>query len=235
MHQDGKKMNIVILAAGLGSRLDSPSKLPKALTQLENGQTILSFQLQQIAHYFDINQVKVVVGNRFETIMNAFPELSFCYNPDFASENTAGSLKRALQSIQGNLLFLNGDVIFHPFIIKTLLNYGRTAMIVNEEPVGEEEVKYRTDDNGMILAVSKQVKNPKGEALGINFISQKDLPSFKYSLEKCSKNDYFEKAIEFSIEAGIEVKALPIMPNYCCEIDFLEDLKKANQMIRNWH
>lgn len=228
-------MNIVILAAGLGSRLDSSSNLPKALTQLENGQTILGFQLQQIAHYFDINQVKVVVGNRFEAIMNAFPELTFCYNPDFASENTAGSLRRALKSIQDDLLFLNGDVIFHPFIIKSLLNYGRTAMIVNEEAVGDEEVKYRVDENGMILEVSKKVKNPKGEALGINFISKNDLPSFKYNLEKCSKNDYFERAIEFSIEEGMGVKALPILSSHCCEIDFLEDLKKANQMIQNWY
>lgn len=227
-------MKVIILSAGLGKRLDNPLGAPKALTLLENGSSILGWQLKFLSYYIDLNLVTVVVGYHFEEIIKAFPSLNFFYNPDFAQENTAGSLKRAVKSIDEDLLWLNGDVIFHPYVIKTLLNFRQNAMIVNKSSVGEEEVKYATDGRGKILQVSKKILQAEGEALGINFISQKDLGLFKHMLESCSSKDYFEKAIEESIQKGMAFTALPVESWQCCEIDFPEDLHKANEMVKSW-
>ncbi|KAF3362682.1 hypothetical protein PHSC3_000922 [Chlamydiales bacterium STE3] len=227
-------MNVVILAAGLGSRLDLESKCPKALTKLENGESLLGLQIKFLSRFLDKDRVLIVVGYHYESIMTNFPELTYCFNPDFASENTAGSLRRALRKVNGDLLWLNGDVIFHPDVIKAILNFGYTSMVVDEKSVTDEEVKYRTNESGEILEVSKEVLNPRGEAVGINFFKKEDLPLLKHYLEECQPTDYFEKAIELAINQGLKVKALPVPSDFCCEIDFSEDLARANQMIKSW-
>lgn len=226
-------MKAVILAAGKGSRLGEPD-LPKPLTLLANGKTILDWQLEHLANYLSLDDVILVVGYRKEEIMERFPHLLFVYNPDFASENTSKSLLRALKKINEDVLWLNGDVVFFPSVIKQILQMNKTAMVVNHTTVGEEEVKYSADESGQILEVSKQVKNPKGEALGINLFRARDLAALKKNLQRCADHDYFEKAIELCIEEKMVVHSLVIPTNHCAEIDFPEDLQKVNQMLLEW-
>ncbi len=102
---------------------------------------------------------------------------------------------------------------------------------VNTAKVGEEEIKYTLNKSGYIKELSKQVKNGIGEALGINYISSKDIKILIHYLEGCDAYDYFEKGIELAIEqGGIDVKPIDISEFKCMEIDFEEDLQKANEI-----
>lgn len=228
-------MKVVILAAGIGSRLDgSHDHLPKALTRLGNHKSILQHQLDALSNYLSLDQVIVVVGYHKEQIMAAFPDLMYVFNPHYAEENTAKSLLRAFKKIDEDVLWLNGDVVFHPSILKPLLDADRTAMIVNRTGVAEEEVKYRTDGKERILEVSKQVESGEGEALGINFFKKADLTLLKDNLERCQPKDYFEKGIEQGIQQGQVIWGSLIESEECAEIDFPEDLVRANQLLKNW-
>lgn len=227
-------MELVILAAGLGKRLDSHSKEPKALTVLANGQSILAFQLEMLSRYIESAKISIVVGYHFESVIKLFPDLRYIYNENFAEDNTAGSLKKALKNLDDDLLFLNGDVVFHPSVIKKLLNFRQTAMLVIKGIVAEEEVKYRCDNLDQIVEVSKELRQSEGEAIGINYFAKEDLPKLKLQLERCSPTEYFEKAIENGIKEGLKVKALPIEATLACEVDFPEDLQKANQLLLSW-
>ena len=226
-------MKVIILAAGKGSRLGDPN-LPKPLTALSTGQSILGLQLDQIAKSISLDNVIVVVGYHKEMIMEVFPDLLYAYNPNFANENTSKSLLRALNKIDEDLLWLNGDVVFHPSIIPEVIDFNHTCMVVNVGQVGEEEVKYRTDKHDKILEVSKQVNHPQGEALGINLLKTKDLPFLKRGLENCKPQDYFEKGIEMGIQEGLDIKCFPIDSSYCTEVDFPEDLGRANSLLNQW-
>ncbi|WP_068471332.1 NTP transferase domain-containing protein [Candidatus Protochlamydia phocaeensis] len=228
-------MKVVILAAGVGSRLDGKEDhRPKALTQLVNGKSILQFQLDALEEYLSLDQVYLVVGYQKEAIMSVFPDLIYIYNPLFEQENTAKSLLRALRKIDDDVLWLNGDVVFHPSILSKILRKDCTGMIVNQASVEEEEVKYRTNEEGRILEVSKQVGQPQGEALGINYYKQADLPLLKQNLADCHPKDYFEKGIEKGIQSGQIVWSIPVASNECAEIDFPDDLVRANQLIKEW-
>ena len=79
-------MKIIILAAGIGSRLGNP--FPKPLTPLKDGNTIMERQLKNIKTYFDINDVTTVVGFKKDLIMERFPEVNYFYNPFFDRTNT---------------------------------------------------------------------------------------------------------------------------------------------------
>jgi len=226
-------MKIIILAAGIGSRLGNP--FPKPLTPLKNGKSIMKMQIDNIAYHFDIDDINVVVGFKKDLIMERFPELTYVYNPFFDRTNTSKSLLQALKKHKDkSVLWFNGDVVFDEKIFDILNPYLKeksSFVAVNTSKVGEEEVKY-TLKNGFVNKLSKTVKNGLGEAVGINFISSKDIKTFISRLEECDANDYFERGLELAIEKdNLQIKAVDISKYNCMEIDFIEDLENANNML----
>ncbi|MBN1624876.1 MAG: phosphocholine cytidylyltransferase family protein [Deltaproteobacteria bacterium] len=227
-------MEIIILAAGMGSRLGNP--FPKPLTVLKTGKSIMLSQLENLAAAFPDNRATIVVGFKKEMIMEAFPDLVFIYNNEFDTTNTSKSLFRALRNVNHTgALWLNGDVVFDPAVlekIKPLINNGRSFVCVNRSRVGEEEVKYTIDARGFIRELSKKVKNALGEAVGINYISKKDVKTLLKRLDECDPNDYFERGIELAIEKdGLEIVPADISEFTCVEVDFRQDLEKANELL----
>lgn len=225
-------MKIVILAAGIGSRLGNP--FPKPLTPLKGGKSIMERQVENLVSNFDVHDISVVVGFKKDLIMERFPDLTYIYNQFFDATNTSKSLLKALKKYRKeDVLWLNGDVIFDAALFSVLnkeIEQKRSFVSVNTSRVAEEEVKY-TLENGFIDKLSKKVKNGLGEAVGINFIASQDMPVLLDQLEKCDENDYFEKGIEMAIqENGLKVKAVDISDYKCIEVDFKEDLEAANNL-----
>lgn len=210
------------------------SDLPKPLCKLSTGESILQRQLEALALYFSLDDLLIVVGHKKEMIMEAFPELTFIYNRDFYSENTAKSLLKAIRKIDDDLLWLNGDVVFFANLLTAFQGAQRNMMLVNESAVDAEGVKYRCDLKGRISEISKNVQNPSGEALGINFVTAKSLPLLKKQLASCSPSDYFEKGIQMAIQQGMEIWPEFTVESACCEIDTATDLDKANKLISQW-
>ena len=226
-------MKIIILAAGIGSRLGNP--FPKPLTPLKNGKSIMQMQTENIASKYNIDDINVVVGFKKDLIIERFPELTYVYNPFFDRTNTSKSLLQALKKHRDkSVLWFNGDVVFDEKILDVLNPYieANTSFVaVNTSKVAEEEVKYTLKD-GFINELSKTVKNGLGEAVGINFISSNDILKFIERLEECDVNDYFERGLELAIEKdNLKVKAVDISMYNCMEIDFAEDLDNANKML----
>jgi choline kinase len=226
-------MKIIILAAGIGSRLGNP--FPKPLTLLKNGKSIMQMQIDNISSCFDIDNINIVVGFKKDLIMERFPELTYTYNPFFDRTNTSKSLLQALKKYKDKqVLWLNGDVVFDEKlfnILKPAIEANQSFVAVNTSKVAEEEVKY-TLKNGYIDKLSKTVKNGLGEAVGINFISSTDIKTFIYRLEDCEENDYFERGLELAIEKdNLKIKAIDISKYNCMEIDFVEDLDNVNNML----
>ncbi len=228
-------MRVVILAAGVGSRLGNP--YPKPLTPLADGRTIMGRALDILASRFDPSEVSVVVGFKKDMIMEEFPDVSFVYNALFGETNTSKSLLKGLR-LTGRepVLWLNGDVVFDPALMDLLaghLDRGKSFVAVNHAQVGDEEVKYDLDDAGFIRNLSKAVDPALGEAVGINFVSADDKPYLIARLEDCEPDDYFERGIELVIDKdGRRFQAVDISAAMCIEVDFAEDLSRANAEIR---
>ena len=226
-------MKLVILAAGIGSRLGNP--LPKPLTLLKSGKSIMQQQIENLTDHFDADDINIVVGFKKELILESFPNMTFIYNQLFDQTNTSKSLLKALKKLHREpVMWLNGDVVFDSDIIKELMPTivaNKSFVCVNTQKVGDEEVKYTLDAQGFIQELSKKVKNGMGEAVGINFISSKDINTLISRLEECADNDYFERGIEMAIEKdGMKVSAIDISKFRCMEIDFKEDLDNANKI-----
>jgi choline kinase len=225
-------VQVVILAAGLGTRLGLLS--PKPLTLLADGRSILQRQIDNIRQGFgDDARVTLVVGYRMDLLMEAFPDALFAYNQRYRETNTAASLHKALHSSSdGGVLWLNGDVVFDAGILEVVrpwIEADQTFVCVNTGPVAEEEVKYTVDGDGCVHTLSKQVADGLGEAVGINYISSRDKATLIAQLQRCGEQDYFERGIEFAIaEDGMRVKAVDISSFFVVEVDCLDDLVRAN-------
>ena len=232
-YRDG--VRVVILAAGVGSRLGSPN--PKPLTLLEDGRSIMQRALDNLSTRFELSSVTVVVGFKKDMLMEAFPQVSFAYNPLFGETNTSKSLLKGLRLTgRDPVLWLNGDVVFEAALLDLLadhLDRGQSFVAVNTETVGEEEVKYDLDESGFIRNLSKEVTPALGEAVGINFVSADDKPYLIARLEDCDDNDYFERGIELMIDKDVRrFSAVDISTCMCIEVDFAEDLSRANNELR---
>ena len=225
-------MKAVILAAGMGTRLGS--LIPKPLTSLVNEKTILDYQIQKLVQKPQINNIFLVVGYKKEIIMEKFPDLLFVYNNAYARTNTAKSLLAALNKIEDDVIWMNGDVFFDAEILDSLMESKGSACLVDRKKCGAEEIKYKLNGNGFIHQLSKSVKNAQGEALGINVIRRRDLKKFRDELVKVSENDYFEKALEnLTMTKKLKVAAIDVGPHFCREIDFEEDLAEVQSYLKN--
>ncbi len=228
-------IQVVILAAGMGTRLSRP--LPKPLTQLKDGRSIMGQQIDNLKLAFGQNyRLSTVVGFKLEAIVERFPEATYVYNELYDQTNTSKSLLRALKaSAEGGVLWMNGDVVFDPEVlnrIKPLINTDESFVVVDTAKVGEEEVKYTLDANGFVAELSKTVSEPLGEAVGINYVSTKDKQALVEQLEAVADQDYFERAIEVAIAAGqVKFKSIDISDLYAVEVDFAEDLIRANEQL----
>jgi len=226
---------IVILAAGMGSRLGR--SLPKPLTELSDGRSIMQQQFDNIHHAFGNNaHVTIVVGYKLEHIIEAFPDASFVYNEQYDQTNTSKSLMRALQaSTPGGVLWMNGDVVFDPTALERaaqLVARDQSFISVNTEKVSDEEVKYTTDAEGYIKELSKTVKGGLGEAVGINYVSRDEKAVLLRQLKRVGDQDYFERGIELAIDQDkLRFEPVDISDLYAVEIDFAEDLERANLFV----
>jgi choline kinase len=227
-------MNVqaVILAAGMGTRLGKP--WPKPLTPLVDGRTIMRQQMDNLEKTFGADlRVMTVIGFKLELIIEAFPNVAYVYNENYDQTNTNRSLLKALRiASDGGVLWMNGDVVFDPAVLeraKPLMDAGTSFICVNTSATAEEEVKYTVDADGYVALLSKTVENALGESVGINYISAADRANLIAGLEACADTDYFERGIEIAIEkVGMKVVPLDISDLFAVEVDFEDDLARAN-------
>jgi len=227
-------VQVVILAAGMGTRLGRP--YPKPLTRLASGRSILEQQLQRVrAAFGERARVTIVVGFKMDLVMEAFPDALFVYNEHYAETNTCRSLLKGLRSTTpGGVVWMNGDVVFDPAVLPAVrdrIERDESFVCVNTAAVGEEEVKYTVDGDGYVDQLSKQVAGALGEAVGINYVSGQDKPALIRRLQDCDDQDYFERGLELAVaKDGIRVRPVDISQFFCVEVDFEDDLARANAL-----
>ncbi|MCI0816522.1 MAG: phosphocholine cytidylyltransferase family protein, partial [Chloroflexi bacterium] len=129
-------MQAVILAAGQGTRLRPlTDHRPKCLVEVE-GQPILRYQLEALCEV-GVRECIVVVGHRAAQVRSAFGSrflgLSITYveNEVFETTNNIYSLWLARREITGDMLLLEGDLLFEPALLMDLLDspYENVAVV----------------------------------------------------------------------------------------------------------
>jgi choline kinase len=233
-----KELEVVILAAGKGSRLGF--ELPKALIELGSNDILLDYQLNQLNKIFDNIQISVVIGYKSELFSSYATRVKLLYNPLFDSTNTAKSLSLALESVdeEADILWINGDVYFDDqamTIVKAEIENSESCVGIQYGDSDEEAMKFASDMGGNLISISKNISNGEGEAVGINFVTSSDRPKLLSGLKIVKDNDYYEKALNDLLSSkSISLGLLDLSSSFVREIDFLSDLEIVNEHIEKF-
>ncbi len=237
-------MKAVILAAGVASRLRPlTNNTPKCLLKV-GSENILELTIENLIanKILDIVIVTGYLEKQIRDFVNIrFPELNitFYYNEFYESTNNIYSLWLARNSFHSDdMLLMDSDIVFDKRIIAKLCSSGyKSCLALKRHDVHDEEIKVRTDNNGRVLEISKEVdpSEADGESVGIELFNMelvRELFSIidrKVNVEK-NVNQFYEAAFQELINKNHDIYVVDISEYFCTEIDTIEDLKIAGEL-----
>lgn len=234
-------MKNVILAAGIASRLKPlTDNTPKCLLKV-GGKSILEMTLENLMATNN-SEIIIVTGyleNQIrEFLKERFPKLNitFVYNELYASTNNIYSLWLTKNEVLGDdMMMMDSDIVFDKQIITKLLDSGyKNCLALKRHEVLDEEIKVKTDENGRVLEISKEVKPSEavGESIGIEFFQRETLTELFRILDRKVVNEkkvnqFYETAFQELANNDKDIYIVDISEYFCMEIDTIEDLKSA--------
>jgi choline kinase len=152
-------MQVVLLAAGLGSRLGKlTERSPKALIPV--GDVPLLVHAIRFARRLSPEEIVVVGGYGFglvaEELARRGEMVTLIENRDFRDGNLV-SLFAARPHVRGELVLMNVDHIYRPAIAEIVARPAEeaTAFVDTDRPLGADDMKVARDPQGRIRAISK--------------------------------------------------------------------------------
>jgi choline kinase len=153
---------VVLLAAGLGSRLGAlTERLPKALITVA-GQPLLAYAVD-FARAVTRTEIVVVGGFEFERVAAEVARLSLpvtlVRNHDFRDGNLVSLLAARAAIGDRGFLLMNVDHIYRPAIagVAAAPADDVTAFIDHDRTLGADDMKVARDSQGRISVISKQL------------------------------------------------------------------------------
>ena len=228
-------MKAIILAAGKATRLLPLTKdVPQCMLKAGK-KTILQRQIELIRGS-GVDDITVITGYLSEKVENFCKKLGIetLFNPFYEVSGMAMTLWLAKNELKSGFLLLYSDILFDPKIIKGLLeNEGGICLAIKKTELREEAEKI-IEEVGVIKNLSKDNANRQnGEFIGIAKFSNKGAEKLIEELNKLSKvnlNTSLIKVIDNIIQTGETIKSYDIKDAPFIDIDFPEDLKKAENI-----
>ncbi|MDR2406770.1 MAG: NTP transferase domain-containing protein, partial [Bacteroidales bacterium] len=240
-------MKVIILAAGIGSRLyPITKKMPKSLVRV-SGREILDYQITgYIKSGILEEQIYVITGYLSEMIQaflsNKYPRVNTIINSDYLTTNNMYSLYIALTEISNNtlldfgtLIINNADCLYDESLIQefVLCEYKNTIACEIGTYV-DESMKIVTDGNNIITDIAKTIKSENATGVSVDL--------YKYSSEAIQKlyliiKDYIEvkKDVKQWTEVAfpvlfkeIDVYPFDVKQRKWIEVDTMDDLLQAD-------
>lgn len=228
-------MKAIILAAGIGKRLDRiRGGSPKCLIEID-GISLIERQIR-LLRSVGIDDVTAVVGFKADRVRQRFGrEINYVENPRYAETNTLYSLWLTRHLWSRGFIVLNADVLFHGQILIDLISARYDdALLVSYDHVngmGHEEMKVKVR-KGLIVDISKDI-NPveaDGENVGIVKFGASGAKQLSHHLElllteenlQAWTSPAFREFATFRNLHAISTRGYPWI-----EIDFPEDYKRA--------
>ena len=231
-------MKAIILAAGMGRRLEGMGwAAPKCLLPI-NGRTLLQNALESLPKSMD--GIAVVVGHERALVERELTRLgargTLVHNPDFATTNTLRSLWLAREHMAGGFLYFNGDVMFDAPIVASLVARAESALAIARKPCGEEEVKVILSADERVTRIGKRLPpaNCAGEFIGVGCFDANAATNLGDTLDRWNANPsnhnrFFEDALDETL-ADTTILGSPIEPWRAVEIDTPEDYALARRL-----
>lgn len=248
-----KNIKAIIIAAGMGNRLNPlTNDKPKCLLEVV-GKTILKHQIDTFKSC-GITDISVVKGYKKEKIN--YPDLKYYINNDYQNNNILNSLFYAEKEMEGEFLVTYSDIIFDKGVVEKLLKSKRDIFLVvdvdwqdyyigrTKHPV--QEAEKVVIQGGKIIKIGKHltVEEADGEFIGMAKFSKEGGEIFRKEFQRVKKEywgkpfqkaEIFERAyltdmLQELIDRGINIYPVIIKKQWW-EIDTEQDLRKVREIL----
>ncbi len=227
-------MEAIILAGGLGTRLQSVVKdVPKPMADI-NGMPFMSLLMDYLSRY-GVKKVMLSVGYKHETIKNYFgsgyKEMDVEYVTEDKPLGTGGALREALRRVQGSeAIVLNGDSFFN-VNVKDLMDFHHSQgskLTIAVKPMNNID-RYGTIilQNERVTGFSEKSSGEFGYINGGVYIMKKDIMNHYTGEGAFSfETDFLKENLN-----SIAVSAF-ISDCYFIDIGVPEDYKRARKELQ---
>lgn len=236
----------ILLAAGRGARLAPyTDDRPKCLLPLGEG-TLLSRQMDACAAV-GVDELVLVTGHEFGKIeaevarwqaTGRRAEVRTVYNPFFATTNNMFSLLLARHEMDADFLVVNADNVFSVEALRSIVAGDEHPILVPvaiHEAYDAEDMKVRVVD-GKIVEIAKTIAldEAAGESIGVRAFRGEGRALLADELEAMARDSdpakaWYITAVSRIAARGGPVGALYLDSNACMDVDFLEDLERAQR------
>lgn len=248
-------MRAIIIAAGVGSRLEDLTKeLPKPLVDV-NGKSILERQIS-LYHKFGISDITLVIGLKPEKF--PFKDVSYINEKKKIAHDILYSLMLARSQMLDDVIVSYGDIIFDEKIIEEVLNFkGHIGLAVDldwkefykrkpKRLVDKVSNVIIADNNIVKIGYKKNIGNTDhktmGEFIGLMKLSKNAADIFIKTYSHLERSHIGKFHDSPSLKQGIITDMLQeliekkyiinpiVVKGKWCEIDTLDDLKRAKEL-----
>jgi len=251
-------MKALILAAGMGTRLDKYTKdLPKGMLNF-NGKTLIERQVETLRSE-GINDIIIVKGHKPEAIN--IPGVKYYVNEDYTNTNMVETLFTAEEEMDDDLLVCYSDIVYEPRVLKTAIGSPYDIGVVADQDYldywqarldnwQEDMESFVIDQEGKIVDLGEtdcELDKAKVRIVGIVKYSKKGVEALKKVYHE-NKDKYWDKdepwlrsksfkkayttcMLQALINAGYRVDPILISHGWM-EFDTNEDYDKASEWIK---
>ena len=235
-------MKALILAAGIGKRLKA--NVPKILLKI-GSKSLLERHIENLLN-LGIKNIGIVIGYKSNQLKNFIKKIDRKKNIKIFKNSSykLGSIVSLVSAsnffyIKGNLILMDGDVLYDKKILKKLFNSNKKNCLLIDKKFekGKEPVKVCIKNNKIIDfgKIVNQDFDYQGESVGFFKFSNKSSLKFleqSRKIMKSNKNLMYEEAIQKIIkEKKIRMDFENITNLPWVEIDFKKDLIFAKKKV----
>ena len=239
--------NAIILSAGQGKRLLPLTETrPKCMLAVA-GKPILEWQVAALLAA-GIDRISIITGfnsglieehanDRFGADLD---RINIVFNPFYSVSDNLASCWMARHAMDGDFLLLNGDTLFEPALLDTVLNSPVapvTLTVDYKDRYDNDDMRVELEDS-MVRAVSKTLpdEHTMAESIGLLYFRGTGSALFRDHLDRQMKQGtglrlWFLSVVDELARQSL-VRACGISGLRWCEIDFKRDLENAEDVVR---
>ena len=240
-------MHAIILAAGRGSRLlPLTTDLPKCLLPIGNT-TVLGMQLDTlfangvktatVITGFNAHMVEAEVSAR-----KSGPKIKTLFNPFFQVADNLASCWMARKSMKRDFLLINGDTLFTPELLQTILAAPKSDIAVTIDQKGYydgDDMKITLDGTRLTqIGKTLPLTETHGESIGMLRFMGEGSKIFRGELKRLMRTregtkSWFLSAIHGLAQSGQHINTINIKGADWSELDTPEDYEVCLQLFGN--